>query len=32
MPVLLGNLGDQLRQTTVAELLPGSFKFLLPVE
>jgi len=32
MPVLLGNLGDQFRQTTVAELLPGSFKLLLPVE
>lgn len=26
MPVLLGNLGDQVQETTVAELLPGSFK------
>jgi cytidine deaminase len=27
MPVLLGNLRGDSRQTTVAALLPGSFKF-----
>ena len=32
MPVLLGNLGEQVRQTTVGELLPGSFTLPLPVE
>jgi cytidine deaminase len=26
MPVLLGNLGQHVQETTVAELLPGSFK------
>lgn len=26
MPVLLGNLGPHVQETTVAELLPGSFK------
>jgi cytidine deaminase len=30
MPVLLGNLADQVQQTTVASLLPDSFKMLPP--
>jgi cytidine deaminase len=30
MPVLLGNLRGDTRQTSVAELLPGSFKLPLP--
>ena len=30
MPVLLGNLGDQVQETTVASLLPDSFKMLPP--
>lgn len=30
MPVLLGNLGPHVQETTVAELLPGSFKLTLP--
>ena len=30
MPVLLGNLADQLQETTVASLLPDSFKMLPP--
>ena len=31
MPVLMGNLHGDLQQTTVAALLPGSFKLPLPV-
>lgn len=31
MPVLLGNLAGDAQQTTVAALLPGSFKLPLPV-
>jgi cytidine deaminase len=30
MPVVLGNLGDQVQETTVASLLPDSFKMLPP--
>ena len=30
MPVVLGNLADQVQETTVASLLPGSFKLPLP--
>ncbi|MGA0585937.1 cytidine deaminase [Dyella sp. KRB-257] len=30
MPVLLGNLGRHVQETTVAELLPGSFTLPLP--
>ncbi|MFK2903353.1 cytidine deaminase [Dyella ginsengisoli] len=30
MPVLLGNLASQVQETTVAALLPGSFKLPLP--
>jgi cytidine deaminase len=30
MPVLLGNLADQVQETTVASLLPDSFKMLPP--
>jgi cytidine deaminase len=30
MPVVLGNLADQVQQTTVASLLPDSFKMLPP--
>lgn len=30
MPVVLGNLGDQVQETTVARLLPDSFKMLPP--
>ncbi len=30
MPVVLGNLADQVQQTTVATLLPGSFKLPIP--
>jgi len=30
MPVLLANLGGDTQQTTVAALLPGSFKLPLP--
>ncbi|HEX5306212.1 MAG TPA: cytidine deaminase, partial [Dyella sp.] len=30
MPVLLGNLASQVQETTVASLLPGSFKLPLP--